>query len=57
VDTWATSLDDERSINNLAEREDVAERDLPVPGAGHFVVLTREAEVLEEIRKFVASIS
>jgi non-heme chloroperoxidase len=31
-------------------------RVVDLPGAGHFVFLTREAEVLEEIRRFVAAI-
>jgi pimeloyl-ACP methyl ester carboxylesterase len=31
-------------------------RIVDLPGAGHFVFLTREAEVLKELRKFVASL-
>jgi pimeloyl-ACP methyl ester carboxylesterase len=30
---------------------------IDLPGAGHYVFLTREAEVLSELRRFVAGVS
>ena len=43
----------ERATKNLQHSVPDA-RLVDLPGAGHFVFLTREAEVLPELRKFVA---
>ncbi|MGB2713232.1 MAG: alpha/beta fold hydrolase [Vicinamibacterales bacterium] len=50
----ATAAYVERWMDNLKKGVPGA-RVVDLPGAGHFVFLTREAEVLKEIRKFVAS--
>lgn len=50
----ATAAYVERWMDNLKKGVPAA-RVVDLPGAGHFVFLTREAQVLKEIREFVAS--
>jgi len=51
----ATKAYVERWVNNLKSGVPGA-RVVDLPGAGHYVFLTREAEVLQEIRKFMAGL-
>lgn len=51
----ATAAYVDRWVKNL-QTAPVPPRIVDLPGAGHFVFLTREAEVLNEMRTFVASI-
>jgi pimeloyl-ACP methyl ester carboxylesterase len=51
----ATAAYVDRWVKNLKSGVPEA-RIVDLPGAGHFVFLSRQAEVLEEIRRFVASI-
>jgi pimeloyl-ACP methyl ester carboxylesterase len=51
----ATAAYVDRWVKNLKSGVPGA-RIVDLPGAGHFVFLSRQAEVLEEIRRFVASI-
>jgi non-heme chloroperoxidase len=57
IETFASALGayTERWMKNLKSGVPEA-RFVDLPGAGHFVFLTREAEVLKELRKFVAGL-